>query len=69
MCGIQKLSLANIAIVSRKTSIFDSRNTFVFQPKKHNVMRERTRLHHDLVDYAMLETEERFKDSNPMERS
>ena len=38
--------------------------------KKENdsVIRERTRLHHDLIDYSMLEAEEHFKDSDPMEQ-
>ena len=31
-----------------------------------NIMRERTRLHHDLIDYGALEAEERFKDVDPM---
>lgn len=33
-----------------------------------NVMRERTRLHHDLKNYSDLEAAERFKDSDPMEQ-
>jgi hypothetical protein len=36
--------------------------------KNDNVMRERMRLHHDLIDYSKLETKERFKDSDPMEQ-
>ncbi len=36
--------------------------------KNDNIMRERTRLHHDLVDYTELEAEEKFKDSDPMEQ-
>ena len=36
--------------------------------KNDAVMRERTRLHHDLVDYTELEAQERFKDSEPMEQ-
>ncbi|MEA5051736.1 MAG: hypothetical protein VB021_09745 [Oscillospiraceae bacterium] len=36
--------------------------------KNDNTMRERTRLHHDLVDYAALEAAEKFKDSDPMEQ-
>ena len=38
--------------------------------KKENdqVMRERTRLHHDLKDYSELEAQEQFKDSDPMEK-
>lgn len=36
--------------------------------KNDGAKRERTRLHHDLVDYSRLEAEERFKDSAPMEQ-
>lgn len=36
--------------------------------KNDTMMRERTRLHNDLIDYAQLEAEERFKDSDPMEQ-
>ncbi len=36
--------------------------------KNDNVMRERTRLHHDLIDYSALDAAERFKDSDPMEQ-
>ncbi len=32
------------------------------------IKRERTRLHHDLVDYSALEAAEKFKDSKPMEQ-
>lgn len=33
-----------------------------------NAMRERIRLHHDLIEYSKLEAGERFKDSDPMEQ-
>lgn len=33
-----------------------------------SAMRERTRLHHDLIEYSKLEAAERFKDSDPMEQ-
>ena len=36
--------------------------------KNDSAMRERTRLHHDLIEYSKLEAEERFKDSDPMEQ-
>lgn len=36
--------------------------------KNDSVMRERTRLHHDLIEYSKLEAEEHFKDSDPMEQ-
>ena len=36
--------------------------------KNDNAMRERTRYHHDLIDYSRLEASERFKDSDPMEQ-
>lgn len=36
--------------------------------KNDGIMREHTRLHHDLIDYLGLEAEERFKDSDPMEQ-
>ena len=36
--------------------------------KNDNVMRERIRLHHDLIEYSKLEAEEQFKDSDPMEQ-
>jgi hypothetical protein len=36
--------------------------------KNDGIMRERTRLHHDLIDYTQLEAEEQFKDSDPMEQ-
>ena len=36
--------------------------------KNDNVMREHTRLHHDLIDYDCLDAQERFKDSDPMEQ-
>ncbi len=36
--------------------------------KNDNVMRERIRLHHDLIDYTELEAQEKFKDSDPMEQ-
>ena len=36
--------------------------------KNDNVMREHTRLHHDLIDYDRLDAQERFKDSDPMEQ-
>jgi len=36
--------------------------------KNDIAMRERTRLHNDLIDYSQLEAEERFKDSDPMEQ-
>lgn len=36
------------------------------QKKNNKVMREHTRLHHDLIDYSKLEANERFKDSDPM---
>ncbi len=32
------------------------------------IMRERTRRHHDLIDYSELEAQEKFKDSDPMEQ-
>jgi len=35
--------------------------------KNDNVMREHTRLHHDIADYSELEVNERSKDTNPME--
>ena len=38
------------------------------QRKNDGAMRERTRFHHDLIDYSRLEAEERFKDSDPMEQ-
>ena len=36
--------------------------------KNDNVMRERTRLHHDLVPFEELPDHEAFKDSAPMEK-
>ena len=36
--------------------------------KNDSILRERTRLHHDLVFYSELEAVERFKDSDPMEQ-
>lgn len=36
--------------------------------KNDNIMRECTRLHHDLVDFTKLEAEERYKDHDPMEQ-
>jgi len=36
--------------------------------RNDNVMREHTRLHHDLIDFSALEAEERFKDTDPMEQ-
>ena len=36
--------------------------------KNDSVMRECTRLHHDLMDYTELEAKEKFKDSDPMEQ-
>lgn len=36
--------------------------------KNDSVMRERTRLHHDLVDFSVLDAAERVKDTDPMER-
>ena len=36
--------------------------------KNDNAMRERTRLHHDLIEYSALDANERFKDTDPMER-
>ncbi len=34
--------------------------------KNDSIMRERTRLHHDLIDYSRLDAVERFKDIDPM---
>ncbi len=38
------------------------------EKKNDSRMRERTRLHHDLIDYTELEAAEQFKDSDPMEQ-
>lgn len=38
------------------------------EKKNDIIMRERTRLHHDLIDYTELEAQEKFKDSDPMEQ-